>query len=295
MRSYGILLVLAASCLICFGSLEAAAAALSIYDIQYTTDPAGDSPQNGNVVDCLGGIVTHKYPGSKPKLTIQNPNNPDGWGAIQIKDWTTGALFDNVAAGDWISLTNVLVEEYRGNTLLRYHSDNDPGFVVESSGNSLPAARVVSLSEIAAPSEGPPTEWCVSDHGAEKYEAMRLTVENLVVSAVDLGKALDNYDLQGAGGSCWASDYMNTEVGGNYYHPYVSLGATFESVTGILEQYTKLSSGWDYYQLLTTNTDDLVVPEPATSCIMLLGGLAAMARSRKARRRQERNVRETGK
>ena len=90
--------------------------ALSIYDIQYTTDADGTSPQNGNIVDCAGGIVSHIRQGGRPRLVIQDPNYPDGWGAIQIKGWTSDA-FNNIAVGDWISLTNVMVEENKGTTI----------------------------------------------------------------------------------------------------------------------------------------------------------------------------------
>ncbi|MBL7133874.1 MAG: PEP-CTERM sorting domain-containing protein [Phycisphaerae bacterium] len=262
----------------------ATSAALSIYAIQYTTDPDGHSGQVGNTVDCDGGIVTHKFRGTRPKLTLQDPNFPDGWGGIQVKDWTAGlTLFDHVSVGDWVSFTSVLVEEYRGNTLLKYPSDTGSGFAVESSGNPLPDPKVVSPADIAAPVEGPVGEWYVADHTAERYEAMRLTVEDVIVTDMKLGKANDNYVLQGAGGSCWAGDYMNVDVGVDYYHPYISTGAEFQSVSGILEQYTKLTSWWDYYQLLTTETSDLVIPEPGAGAIFLMAAWAVLLRRRRRR------------
>ena len=89
---------------------HAQADALSIYDIQYTIEADGISPQNGNIIDCTGGIVMHIREGGRPRLAIQDPNYPDGWGAIQIKGWTSDA-FNNITIGDWISLTNVMVEE----------------------------------------------------------------------------------------------------------------------------------------------------------------------------------------
>ena len=69
---------------------------LSIYEIQYTDDANGVSPKNGNVVDCFGGIVTHKRSGGRPRLILQDPNYSDGWGAIQVKGWSNDA-FDDVA------------------------------------------------------------------------------------------------------------------------------------------------------------------------------------------------------
>jgi hypothetical protein len=253
----------------------------SIYEIQYATDPSGASPWAGSVVDCLGGIVTHKFPGSKPKLTLQDPNFADGWGGIQVKDWTIGALYDQVEVGDWVRLTNVYVEEYRGGTILKYHADTSPGFEILSPGNALPAPKLVGLAEIAAPVEQGNDEWYVADHGAEKYEAMWLTVRNVTITEMDLGKAGDNYALTGAAGSCWAGDYMNVDVGLDYYHPSIAIGQDFRSVSGILEQYTRLDNGWDYYQLLTTETADLVVPEPASGTILLAAACGALLTRRR--------------
>ena len=79
-------------------------------------------------------------------------------------------------------------------------------------------------------------------------------------------------------GDYWAADYMNMDAGGPY-HPYVTVGADFESISGIIEH--KTSSGWDYYQMLTTGTSDFVVPEP--TMIVLLAAGAAMLRRRSRR------------
>jgi len=96
------------------------AAELSIFDIQYTADPNGQSPHNGSIIDCTGGIVTHKPPTGKPRLIIQDPADPEGWGAIQVKDLFNTGIFADVDVGDWISLTNVLVEDNKGTTFLQY-------------------------------------------------------------------------------------------------------------------------------------------------------------------------------
>jgi hypothetical protein len=266
---------------VCYLSSPAPGQPLSIYDIQYTTDPAGDSPQAGNTVDCLGGIVTHKFRGGKPKLTLYSPDFSLGWGGIQVKDFTTNLdLFDAVAVGDWISLSGVLVEESRGSTLLLF--DTASGFTVESPGNSLPTPIPVAPSDIAAPIQNTdPSDlgWYVADHSAEKYEAMWVQVQNVTVGAMGLGKAGDNYELTDAGGTCWAADYMNADATG-LYHPYVATGRTFNSVTGIVEQYTNLSSGWDYYQLLTTSTAD-IVPEPSMCILLALGGMVTVSYRRR--------------
>jgi hypothetical protein len=272
------------------------ARALTIYDIQHVdlgTDPTGTSPYDGSVVDCAGGIVTHIYAGSRPRLMLQDPDYLNGWGAIQVKGWSGDDTFAGVNVGDSISLTNVLVEEHRGTTFLQFGGSLPSGpapdaqFSVEGTGNSIPAPTVVTLDKIAAPVEGPPGEWYVADHTAELYESMWLTVENVAVTAIDLGKEPDNYNLHNAAGNAWASDYMNVDLDyGELYHDYVHLSSQFVSVTGILEQYQK-DDNWDYYQLMTTCTGDFmqVVPEP-TACVALLTGIGCLVVWTLVRRRK---------
>ena len=241
--------------------------ALSIYEIQYTDDVNGVSPQNGNIVDCLGGIVTFKRNGGRPRLVLQDPNDPDGWGAIQVKGWSSDA-FDNVAIGDWISLTNVFVEDFQGTTFLQYQSENDPNLTVISTGNPLPRPLIVTVDEIAAPAEDIDV-WAVTDHNAEKYEAMTIKVVDVSVAILGLGKAYDNYVLTSnvdPNLTCWISDYMNADKEkGLIYHPYIETGQHFCGVTGILEQYTGDSEGiyYDYYQLLTRSSEDFIVNQVA--------------------------------
>jgi hypothetical protein len=252
---------------------------LSIYDIQHSVvNEFGDSSYDGQIVDCTGGIVFHKFPGFKPRLFLYNPAYADGWGSIVVKDFTGGTIFDNVQLGDFISLNSVLVEESRGNTQLSYTAaslsypgEPNSAYTLISSGNPLPAPLSVSVANIAAP-VADPCGYFVTNHLAEKYEAMYLQVQNVTVTAKDLGKAGDNYVLtDAAGNSCWASDYMNPDAGGPY-HPFIDFSRNLDSVSGIIEQYTNESSGWDYYQLLTTNYDD-VIPEPTLLSLLALGTL----------------------
>lgn len=249
----------------------------SIHDIQYvdlSEVPDGTSPKHGEVVDCRGGIVTHKDMGSRPRLLLQDPDYPDGWGAIQVKDWFSYS-FANVAVGDWVEFTNVTVEDYRGTTFLQYWDANpdgsSPSFAIVSNNNPVPESLQVAVNEIASPREDPgdPGCWYVADHSAEKFESMWLRVSDVVVTEKDGGKAADNYTLQStanpedANSNCWATDYLNGDVIDGDYHAFVEQGQRFCCVTGVLEQYTKLSAGWDYYQLLTTGTGDLKRYTPA--------------------------------
>ncbi|HUW82400.1 MAG TPA: hypothetical protein VMZ31_06325 [Phycisphaerae bacterium] len=239
---------------------------LSIYQIQYTTNADGSSNYDGQVVDCIGGIVVGKFPGSKPRLILQDPNFPDGWGGIQVKDWIQPDydLFNHAEVGDWIEFTNMLVEESWGTTFLHRQTAYNPGYSVVSQGNAVPAAIVVSVSDIPAPVHDPnEDEWFVANHDAEPYESMRLTVRDVTVTEMDLGDFVDNYQLEdGEGGACWAADYMNQDVGDWGYHEFVDVGRHFCAVTGVFEQYTWIAEGYDsydYYQLITLDTAGLAI------------------------------------
>jgi hypothetical protein len=241
--------------------------ALSIYEIQYTTDANGVSDQNGNIIECSGGIVTHMRLGGRPRLVIQDPNQSNGWGAIQVKGWTSDA-FDNIAIGDRISLTNVLVEENAGTTFLQYQTENNPTLTIVSKNNDIPRPLVVTVDEISAPVEDIDA-WVVPDHSAEKYESMLIKVINVHVSDTSYGKAFDNYVLMSNNDPnlvCWASDYINSDKEkGLIYHPIVEIDQNFCGVAGILEQYTGESDGilYDYYQLLTTDIKSFTIEQIA--------------------------------
>jgi len=260
MRSIGCGLAILATVLVSDGFAEV----LSIYEIQYTTDPGGDSPHAGSIVSCTGGIVTHVFFGRRPRIFIQDPQHAT-WGAIQVKDWTTGGLLAHaVQPGDWLTLDNVLVEEFKGTTFLQYDPrpdglSPDASYTIESTGNVLPDPLVLTADAIGVP----------ADHAAsEPYEAMLLQVRDVTVTELGLGKAGDNYALADATGVCWASDYMNWDNYGDY-HERIELGRRYQSITGLLEQYT--SDPWDYYQLLTRGTDDIVIPEPLAVVFLAAG------------------------
>jgi hypothetical protein len=253
---------------------------ISIFDIQYTTASDGQSPKNGQVVSCLGGIVTHKVLMGRPRIILQDPIIRDPaiqgshscWGAIQVKDWFY-TTFNNVTIGDWIELNNVTVEDNRGTTFLQYWNSNPdgsmPSYTVISRNNPVPEPLVIDVNTITNPLENPGEPGCyyVENHDAEKYESMWIKIKKVFVVEKDLGKATDNYVLQSSekpndpNFSCWASDYMNVDAVGDY-HPYVQVNRHLCSIEGILEQYTYLSNGWDYYQLLTTKTEDFLLNQP---------------------------------
>ncbi|MBA7582975.1 hypothetical protein ES708_24913 [subsurface metagenome] len=244
---------------------------LSIYELQYTENSDGSSYYDEQIVDCNGGIVIHKWSRGRERLVLYDPNYPDGWGGVLVKGPFDSNVFEDVNVGDWIRLEDVTVYEElnkaRGNTTLFY--DEDSSCPRLSRGNELPAPLVVDVNNIAVVYNDVNETCYVTDHRAEKYEAMYIQVRNVTVGDYnDAGSHRDNYSLEDNNDPniyCWASDYMNIDKPPDpeKYMPVVQTGQHFCSVSGILEQYTQLSYDWDYYQLLTTYTGDLKRYTPA--------------------------------
>ena len=236
---------------------------LTIFEIQTSMIDGDASTYEYSVVDCVGGIVVAKFAGYRPRLILQDPNHPDGWGAIQVKDWITAdnfAMFQDAQVGDWIEFTNMYVEEFRGTTMLQRLSAYNPTYNIVTQGNPLPPPIIVSVADLPAPVYDPVEDgWFVETRVAEPYESMRIIVRDVSVTTMGLGKASDNYVLENsASESCWAADYMNEHCVGDY-HPFVVLDQHFCAVSGLLEQYKNLGTGWDYYQLVTGTTEDLAI------------------------------------
>ena len=235
---------------------------LTIYELQSNTFDGDVSVYDGELIDFAGGIVIGKFPGYRPRIMLQDPSHPDAWGGIQAKDWTGGpGLYDNIRVGDWVTITDIEVEEHRGGTFLQWYPINSPTCTIVSRNNPLPPPILCPVTRIPAPLQYPGDEWYVENHDPEPLEAMRLTVRNVTITEWNLGKENDNYNLQTPDGDdCWAADYMNADKDSwEDYHPFIEKGRHFCAVTGLFEQYTNPDTGYDYYQLITLSSADLAI------------------------------------
>ncbi len=125
----------------------------SIYDIQFSTAPGGESPQDGNVVTTKG-VVTGVYQigTNADRFFIQ-----DGDGA-----WNGIYVYENgytVAIGDSVLVTGE-VTEYFGLTEISFVSD----VTILNSGNAMPNPAVVTNATL----------------GNEEYEGVLVTLEDAI-------------------------------------------------------------------------------------------------------------------
>jgi len=105
---------------------------VSIYDIQFTVDPNGDSPELGNVVMTKGvvtGVVVNGAPGT---FFIQDGNG--AWNGLYIFESGT-----TVARGDSVEVTGT-VDEFNNTTELISVTN----VTVLNSGNTLPTPAILT-------------------------------------------------------------------------------------------------------------------------------------------------------
>lgn len=168
----------------------------SIYDIQFTTDPNGDSPLNGQTV-LTGGIVTGDLPAVDAGYFIQAGSGP--WTGITVYD-----LDHAPAIGDSVTFT-ANVSEFNGNTELTGISN----FTTVSSGNSVAAFDV-------------PT----GDVSLEPLESVLIRVVNAGCTEIPSGPSFGKYKVNDGSGETVVGKLIYTTT------PSPVLGTAY-NVTGI--------------------------------------------------------------
>lgn len=164
-----------------------------IYDIQYTTAPSGDSPENGNIVTTKGvitGIV--KYGSARHSFFIQD--SAKAWNGIYIYNTNDSTL----AIGDSVEVTGT-VDEFFNTTQIGFVSN----ITVLNSGNTLPMP--VANTTLSANNE----EW----------EGVLINVTNAECTSNTVGNGM--WEINDGSGGLKADDdiffYHLTAVVGTYY------------------------------------------------------------------------------
>ncbi len=147
----------------------AAQQAVTIRDIQYTTDPSGDSPLVGQTVT-FEGIVTataSNYPPFNGGFLVQDSSGP--WHGVYVY---LNHMTVQVSVGDSVRVTGE-VSEYYGLTEVTIGSESDVEIL--ASNRPVPPPVRVTTAQIA------------NDSATEPYECVLVEVRNAVVTNDNLG------------------------------------------------------------------------------------------------------------
>jgi DNA/RNA endonuclease YhcR with UshA esterase domain len=173
----------------------------TIYDIQYTTDPGGNSPYVGQVVTVMGVATVSQGVFDNTTYFIQDGEGP--WNGIMIYDTDTTR---NIEEGDLVQITGE-VSEYYGKTEIGYLDE----VIVLSKNNVLPRAYLVQTGEIDT---------------AEAYEGVLIRCAHVVVTDPNIGYG--EWLINDGSGDCRVDD-----LAGYSYTPV--LNDTILHIIGIVD------------------------------------------------------------
>ena len=200
--------------------LPSGSAVVDIYDIQYTTDPSGDSPMAGEEVTINGVVTAEFWGGDKKRIFVQDGEGPwtgilvyepDGWDNLDII--SPDGVVHSVAEGDNVMLTGTVTENY-GMTEI---TD------VSSIAGLGPSSFEISYSVVS------PGQIMTGGTEAEAYEGCLVKVENVMVDNPDLGNG--EWSITDGSNSVRVDDHWDyyffpesgqslTEVVGCMYYSY---------------------------------------------------------------------------
>lgn len=172
----------------------------TIYDVQYTTDPSGDSPLKGQVVT-VEGVVSAESGAFGSNYFLQD--SAKAWNGVMVYDKDHNARY-----GDRVRIT-ASVSEYYNLTELKDVTE----FVVLDSGLTVEPV-VVTTGEIGT-----------GGTMAEAYEGVLITVLNANITNADLGHG--EWEIDDGSGACRVND--NADY---YFNP--ANYTMVKSVTGVM-------------------------------------------------------------
>jgi hypothetical protein len=222
----------------------------TIYDIQFTSDPSGDSPLDGEVVR-TSGIVTAVDAFSNngdPQLVYYLQDGSGAWNGIYVFDFIDNG--NAVAVGDEIELI-AQVSEYFGLTEL----SNIQSFTLLASAQPLPVPLVVGTGEVAA----------------EALESVLVRVVDAVCTAPPSGANFGIWSVNDGSGAAGIGKEMHTTT------PDPIIGQVYD-ITGVVsygfEEYRIQPRGASDVALATSidelaNTSITMYPNPASDMLTL--------------------------
>ncbi|MCK4666129.1 lamin tail domain-containing protein, partial [Candidatus Dependentiae bacterium] len=204
-----------------------APAALTIYDVQYTTTQGAEcyhSPEETNSVTLIGIVSAIKTSNS---YVIAESSAP--WHSIYVYDSS-----NNPAVGDEITITGT-VDEYNGLTEITTVT----GYNVDSLGNPVYGPYTQTVETI-----GGSAEWGADCNlTTEPYEGLLITLYNVEVSSPS--SANGYWRIKDQGGT------LHLGVDDTFYAETVTNGQQIDQITGILLY------SYGYYRLNPRNAGDI--------------------------------------
>jgi lamin tail-like protein/Big-like domain-containing protein len=185
--------------LVAFFVFSLSAVDVTIYEIQYTTDPSGDSPYAGQEVTTTGIVTGSNVSGYANNFYISMPDG-GSWNGIYVYSSGIEPLL-----GDEVEVT-LEVSEYFGLTELTGGTGS-----ILSSGNTLPAPVVISTSTLSS---------------EEEYEGVLVRVEN--ASATSTPDSFGQWYANDGSGDCQIDDSI-------FSYPDLQMGMEFASITGLVD------------------------------------------------------------
>jgi len=191
---------------------------IPIDSVQYTDDPSGDSPLNGQQVT-ISGVVTAEFWGSSDNryLFVQDAETP--WSGIMVFEYggwdsfdfqSSGGTVHSVAEGEQVIVTGT-VDEYYGKTEIT----NVTQVLILG-----PATNMINPIDVT------PGQIMTGGSDAEAYEGVLVRVTDVIVDDEDLGNG--EWSVTDGQNSVRVDDLWDY-----YYWPEED--AELESVTGCLD------------------------------------------------------------
>lgn len=196
---------------------------VSIYDIQYTTNPSGDSPYNGQQVK-TSGIVTAVDAFStsgEPQNIYYLQDGSGPWRGIYVYDFVDNNNI--VAVGDQVEFTATVTEYFNLTELTSI-----TGFSIIASGQPLPAPVVINTGDLSS----------------EALESVLVRVEGATCTEAPSGANFGKYKVDdGSGDAVVGKEIHTTE-------PPPSVGQVM-NITGVV------SFGFGEFNLQPRSASDI--------------------------------------
>jgi predicted extracellular nuclease len=197
--------------------LPSGAEVVDIYDIQYTTDPSGDSPMAGEEVTINGVVTAEFWGGDNKRIFVQDDEGPwagilvyesGGWDNMDIL--SPEGVVHSVAEGDNVMLTGT-VTEYNGMTQI---TD------VSSIADLGPSSFEIPSSVVT------PGQIMTGGTEAEAYEGCLVKVETVSVDNPDLGNG--EWSITDGSNSVRVDDHWD-------YYFFPETGQSLTEVAGCMD------------------------------------------------------------